>query len=265
MSEYSVISPENKEWDAYVLGQKRSHILQLSGWGDLKSEHGWQAERIGLALEGELVAGAQILYRPLPFRLGAMAYIPMGAYVKDAELYPRLWKAIEQRVKSRRVAFLKWEPGYFIEETALDPSQWGFEKSIQCIQPPRTIYITLDPDDETILARMNQGTRRKVRKGLATVQYEFAGIERIQAFSELMQVTGARNDFGVHDSDYYQKVVEAFVPQQGTLIFANHEGVCLAAIMVLYTGDTAWYMYGASSNEQRNLMASYGIQWQAIQ
>jgi lipid II:glycine glycyltransferase (peptidoglycan interpeptide bridge formation enzyme) len=30
-------------------------------------------------------------------------------------------------------------------------------------------------------------------------------------------------------------------------------------------GDSAWYLYGASSSVKRNLMASYGVQWKAIQ
>lgn len=35
--------------------------------------------------------------------------------------------------------------------------------------------------------------------------------------------------------------------------------------MVFALGKTAWYLYGASSNEKRNLMATYGVQWTAIQ
>ena len=32
------------------------------------------------------------------------------------------------------------------------------------MQPPRTVLIDISGDDETILARMNQGTRRKIRQ-----------------------------------------------------------------------------------------------------
>jgi lipid II:glycine glycyltransferase (peptidoglycan interpeptide bridge formation enzyme) len=35
--------------------------------------------------------------------------------------------------------------------------------------------------------------------------------------------------------------------------------------MVFAVGRAAWYVYGASASIKRNLMASYGIQWQAIQ
>ena len=49
------------------------------------------------------------------------------------------------------------------------------------------------------------------------------------------------------------------------LILAEHEGDPLAGIMVFAAGKSAWYLYGASSNVKRNLMATYGVQWQAIQ
>ena len=42
----------------------------------------------------------------------------------------------------------------------------GFQESPQTIQPPRTIVIDIASEDAAVLGRMNQGTRRKVRKSL---------------------------------------------------------------------------------------------------
>ena len=38
----------------------------------------------------------------------------------------------------------------------------------------------------------------------------------------------------------------------------------MAVIQVLRFGPTAWYMYGASTGEDQNLMASYLLQWTGI-
>jgi lipid II:glycine glycyltransferase (peptidoglycan interpeptide bridge formation enzyme) len=48
------------------------------------------------------------------------------------------------------------------------------------------------------------------------------------------------------------------------LYLAEHEGECIAAIITLFSPRQAVYLYGASSNIKRNLMATYLLQWQAI-
>ena len=48
------------------------------------------------------------------------------------------------------------------------------------------------------------------------------------------------------------------------LYLAKHEGKTIAGIIVTFYKDTAIYYYGASSNEHRNLMAPYLLQWHAI-
>jgi len=48
------------------------------------------------------------------------------------------------------------------------------------------------------------------------------------------------------------------------LITATHEGDLLAGIIVAFYGGRATYLYGASSNEKRNLMPAYALQWEAI-
>jgi lipid II:glycine glycyltransferase (peptidoglycan interpeptide bridge formation enzyme) len=48
------------------------------------------------------------------------------------------------------------------------------------------------------------------------------------------------------------------------LFLARHDGDLLAGIIVFGFGRTAEYMYGASSNEKRNLMAPYLVQWEGM-
>jgi lipid II:glycine glycyltransferase (peptidoglycan interpeptide bridge formation enzyme) len=48
------------------------------------------------------------------------------------------------------------------------------------------------------------------------------------------------------------------------LLVAEYEGRPLAALMVFGRGKRAWYFYGASSDEARNLMPTYLLQWEAM-
>ncbi|NDJ60995.1 MAG: peptidoglycan bridge formation glycyltransferase FemA/FemB family protein [Chloroflexi bacterium] len=263
-------TPTPHAWDTFVHAQPRAHVLQQSAWGELKTAYGWHAERVALCQDEQIVAGAQILFRRLPFRLGTMAYLPMGPYLNatSAETAVQLWPALHSCARSHGAVFLKWEPGLVAaDEPEPDFAQRGFRPSPQTVQPPRTILIDISGDDESILARMNQGTRRKIRQSQkhATryIETDRAGVAH---FNAIMQATGARNEFGVHEAGYYELAYDLFVPAgDAALILAEHEGDVLAGIMVFAAGPTAWYLYGASASIKRNLMATYGVQWAAIQ
>lgn len=264
---FDLITPPAEAWDAFVAAQPRAHILQRSRWAELKCAYGWSAARIALAQGERITAGAQLLFRKLPARLGTMAYLPMGPYLTGDDQREALWAAIDAAAREHRAAFLKWEPGIIdLGDASQDYAHFGFRRSAQTIQPPRTIVLDIEADDETLLARMNQGTRRKIRQSQKNgIRYFEAGRADVERFTHMMRITGQRNAFGVHEPAYYQRAYDLFVPDEAALILAEHEGDALAGVMVFACGRTAWYFYGASASIKRNLMATYGVQWAAIQ
>jgi peptidoglycan pentaglycine glycine transferase (the first glycine) len=263
----TIITPPNHEWDSFVRAHPRGHVLQLAAWGDQQREFGWTVERVALTENGQIVAGAQILFRRMPLRLGTRAYIPFGCYVTHESQWDALWSAIHQTAKRQRTIFLKIEPGYYMDAPPPDFARWGFKATPRVIQPPRTVMVDIRQDEDAILARMNQGTRRKIRQSLKNgIRYYEASSAEVRLFTDMMQTTSSRNDFLVHEPAYYQRAYDLLVPSgDAALILAEHEGDALAGIFVTGTGHTAQYLYGASSNIKRNLMAAYGVQWAAIQ
>jgi peptidoglycan pentaglycine glycine transferase (the first glycine) len=260
----TIITPEADAWDAFVRAHPHGHLLQLSAWAALKEAFGWQSERVALCAGGAVVAGAQVLFTPLPLHVGTIAYLPFGGLVTDEHHWPALWQVVSEVCRRRRAVLLNWEPGFNAPPTA-QLSAWGFQPSPQTIQPPNTILIDLD-DDETMLARMNQGTRRKIRQAVkGGVRCYEAARSDLPRFTTMMQATGQRNAFGVHAPAYYQRAYELFVPHDAALILAEHQGDTLAGVFVFALGSTAWYLYGASADQKRHLMASYAAQWHAIQ
>lgn len=250
-------------WDRFVQQHPRGHFLQLSAWGDQKAAYGWLVDRVYLWEGDQIVAGAQLLFRRLPMSLGTMAYLPYGGYVSDETQWDALLAAVHACAKSHRAAFLKWEAGFDFQHNL---ATWGFRQSPQRIQPPNTIMIDISSDDETMQAQMNTSTRRNIRKAYKNdIHYEQASSDDLARFTRLMTTTGERNDFGVHEAAYYERMYRLFVPHHAVLILAEHEGDTLAANFVMAVGDTAVYLEGASANEKRKLMAAYGVQWEAIQ
>lgn len=248
-------------WDRFVGRQPRAHLLQLSDWGRLKAEFGWDWRIVTLKQNSQITAGALVLLKPLP--LTKMAYIPLGGYADDPALYPPLWDAIQ---KQTAAAFLKLEAGLFIDSEPPDFAAMGFRHSPQTVQPPNSILIDLQGSDDDLLRRMNQGTRRKIRISLKSgIDYQHGSAADLPAFNQLMQETGTRSAFGVHSPAYYERVYERFIPEHGALLMARHGGTPLAGLMVFALGSCAWYIYGASSRLKHRLCATYGLQWQAIQ
>jgi lipid II:glycine glycyltransferase (peptidoglycan interpeptide bridge formation enzyme) len=263
-----VVTPSPDAWDAFVCAHPRAHLLQLSAWGDLKAAFGWQPVRVALADSGGvLVAGVQLLLRPFPLRLGCMAYAPYGPLVNwsDTEQVSALVEAVDRTAKQHRAVFLKIEPGYGLD--GVDFAACGFRPSSQTIQPPRTMTLDLTGDEDTIQTRMNQGTRRNIRKSIKqNIDIREGTRAEVASFNALLTETGNRADFGVHTPAYYELAYDLFVPHnRAALILGSYGGEDLAGVMVFALGDWSWYFYGASSDRERQRMASYGVQWAAIQ
>ena len=71
----------DREWDAFVAAHSHGGLLQTTNWSRLKSRFGWQSRRIWVRREGQLVAGAQILFRSAALGLVHIGYIPHGPLV----------------------------------------------------------------------------------------------------------------------------------------------------------------------------------------
>src|SRR5204863_7195419 len=126
------------------------------------------------------------------------------------------------------------------------------------IQPLSTILLDITGPEAAILERMKSKWRYNIRlaerKGVTVRE---AGLADLPAFNQLMQTTGQRDQFAVHSAAYYAKAFELFVPQHAAFLLAEYEQQPLAALVVFVLGKTAWYLWGASSDCQRNRMPNH--------
>lgn len=262
----TTIQPTLAEWDRFAQAHG-GHFLQSSRWGALKRDFGWRDQIIAVGQGGQIAAGALVLLRPLPLRLGSIAYIPRGPVVdwNETETIGALLSALDAAARAGRAVLLKVEPD--IEDTPAARNQLtalGFRPSPHEVQPPRTILLDI-ANDETMLARMNQGTRRKIRTAEKREIVVRQGDARdVDSFNALMTVTGQRDQFGVHSPAYYRAAFDLFAPDHAALFLASYGGRDLAGLMVFALGKTACYLYGASSSEERERMPNHALQWAAI-
>ena len=256
-------------WDAFVANHAHGHLLQTSRWGELKDRVGWQTERVALSADGAIVAGAQILYRRTPWGQ-PFAYVPKGPVVnwEQPALCAGLLQAVEQCARRRHSYLLKLEPDLpHSQVMARRLAGYGFTLSPQTVQPRSTVHIDLTANQDEILARMKQKWRYNIRLAARKGVLVRAGVRTdLPAFQRLMETTGARDHFGVHNQAYYAAAFDLFAPPGlATWLLAEYEGELLAGIVVFALGRTAWYLWGASGDSQRQLMPNHALQWAAVQ
>jgi peptidoglycan pentaglycine glycine transferase (the first glycine) len=248
------------EWETFIQTRHPdAHLLQTAAWGRLKSAFGWRAETLQTD-----DSGAMILLRRLPLGF-SIAYLPRGPVPATAGTLANLLPRMDGLCRARRAVFLKVEPDWADGDAAAgDPARLGFRRSGHAIQPPRTIRVDLQGTEDDLLARMKPKTRYNIR--LAERHGVCVSVsEDIDAFTRLMDATGVRDSFAVHSAAYYRRAFAEFSPLHNVvLLLARHQGEPLAGLMAFAQGRRAWYLYGASSDVRREVMAPYLLQWEAM-
>lgn len=241
--------------------------MQTWAWGDLKKRFGWRAVRVGSLKTGQPPTGAQILFLPVP-PVFSLAYIPKGPLVDwtDPTETNALLADLHRLCRSQRSIFLKIEPNLpDSAELRSLISQHEFDLSPFTVQPPRTILIDITRCEDDILATMKQKTRYNIRSAARKgVTIRPGNSQDLPAFYRLMQITGERDQFGIHGLDYFRSIFALFDSNQAALLLAEVQGEMVAGLIILAHRETAYYLFGASGNAHREKMPTYLLQWEAM-
>jgi lipid II:glycine glycyltransferase (peptidoglycan interpeptide bridge formation enzyme) len=182
-------------------------------------------------------------------------------------------------------AFIRFDPPWYSEGVGTPAPIIGlpFNRAAANVQAPDTVLVSLEGTKETLLAKMKNKWRYNSRLALKRgVIIRRPDADGLVDFYALLKETARRDHISVHNFSYYKALFTncreyqdkaAAVPPlllAGSIVpslhlyTAEHEGEILAAIVVLFRGKEAVYLYGASSNNKRNLMAPYALQVRAM-
>jgi peptidoglycan pentaglycine glycine transferase (the first glycine) len=248
-------------WNQEVL-RKSGGFLQSWQWGEFQKAAGSEVIRLRDA------AGAmgQFVSRRLP--LGKRYwYCPRGPLGEAAGLL--------NAKDFSGSAFVRIEPVENPKAQKLTPDAFLRRlKKTASVQPAQTMIVDLRKDAGDLLAAMHEKTRYNIRlaerKG---VKVYGATIDDFEAFWELMSETAKRDGFHEHSGAHYRKMLETLAGDpavqsdaapKARLVFAEHDGRVLAANLMIYFGDTATYLHGASSSVRREVMAPHLLHWRCM-
>jgi lipid II:glycine glycyltransferase (peptidoglycan interpeptide bridge formation enzyme) len=252
-------------------------LLQSGYWGFFKQAFGWQPHPFEVSA-GEARFGLLVLTRRL-LRLFAIAYVPFGpgfdpwagGQSSRGEMLALLADALRPHLP-KTTLFIRYDLPWAKtgESPQLRRQRASVRKSANDMQPASTVLVDIRPAEERILAAMKSKTRYNARlaakKGIQIVE---AGAGDFEAWYELYRETSARDRIAIHAPSYYRGLFTRAREYGGEppvvkLLLARHEGDLLAGNIVVFWKHKALYLTGASSNEKRNLMPTYALQWEAM-
>jgi lipid II:glycine glycyltransferase (peptidoglycan interpeptide bridge formation enzyme) len=257
-------------WNAFVAGVPHVHFQQSWQWGDLAPQLGGEAVRLAAVRDGELCGAMQVFVNRIAGGGRTMLYVPRGPALREqsARLYSPLIEAARTLGRRRNALGLRIETNLPSDEVAATRilNALRLRPTYPPSQPRSSWMLDVTEDEDALLARMKQKTRYNIRlSSRKGVEVSEAGPGDLEEFYALYRITAERDDFFVHSIDVYRRMFDLF-REAGmfTMLFARFEGTLIAATTLIHLGDTCWYLHGASSNEHRNLMATYLLQWEGI-
>jgi lipid II:glycine glycyltransferase (peptidoglycan interpeptide bridge formation enzyme) len=271
------------DWDAALSILPAAHALQSWAWGDFKSRWGWKPTRL-LWQDGDTpVAAAQILARQIPRTPWRFLYVAKGPALDYAniELTQTVLANLERHARQNGALFIKIDPDVvrqFGEPGQQPPEptgsavldllqQRGWHFSPEQIQFKNTVLIDLAGEPDELLAAMKSkwryNIRLAVRKG---VTIRTGASTDITPFYRMYAETAARDGFLIRPEAYYRDVWSLFMEKgQADMLLAEVDGEPVAGLILFVFGTRAWYLYGASTGQHRNLMPNHLLQWEAMQ
>lgn len=265
-------------WDAFVATHPNGHLMQSRAWAGLRRDTGWKPFFLSLEEGGNLRGAALCLQRPIPATGLSLLYIPRGPVLEynDHGIVEAFRVALRQLVLDVRAFVVHADPAVpeDRQEAHRALQDIGFRREekqglFRIAQPRRVMRIPLERygGPEGLRTALPHKTRYNIslaeRKGV--VVYPRIDRDALRIFHQMLWTAGRRKAFPVRGFRYHEAIWQRCVQAGlGEYLFAEHNGRILAAIQILRFGRTAWYMYGASGEEDRNLMPAYLLQWVGI-
>lgn len=250
-------SRNTNEWDDFIL-ENDGHPLQLSGWGDLKSKHGWIADRLFITDNDEVIGAIQVLTKKLPLPFRAFSYAPRNTvfHVKHAEGLEAVAMYIKHKYKGTTLSI---EPD---TEEFDKPEKWT--KATNKVLPAETIVIDLQQAEDAIQAAMAKKTRQYIRKSAKDVEIkQVVTPEDVDKCFDLYKDTAQRAGFALHTKEYYLDV-KAALKDHSPIFAAYIDDEPVAFLWLAISGATAYELYGGMNDAGQKYRANYALKWHAI-
>jgi lipid II:glycine glycyltransferase (peptidoglycan interpeptide bridge formation enzyme) len=256
-------------WNAFVAQWPDFELMQSYEWGQFKQALGWEVVCLAVEQGGQIVAGAQMLIKPLPLTLTSIAYVPRGPLLNwaDEAVAHALLAALHAAARRRRAISLKIEPAvHYSPEMEQRLTSHGFRRSPINNQPQSTMLIDLSPDTDAILASFRSTTRYNIRysarKGIIVRRANGADLDTLY---QVLSYTAERAGFSIRSREYYRREWDTLAPHGAIQLFlAQYGDQVLAARMPAAFGGKGATLHSGSFDLHRELKPNDLLMWESI-
>ncbi len=244
-----------------------THPVQSWEWGEFREKTGIKVLRLGEFSGKNLTNAYQLTIHTIPH-----TNFKIGVFFKGPSPTVEMLEALREFGKSENLMFVRMEPHVvqnmeyktqstekILRANGAVPGRRSFTKE--------TFVIDLTKSEKELLKAMHPKTRYNIRvaERHGVKVEEDNSKEAFEKYLQLTFETAKRQGFYAHTPDYHRLMWNTLHPTGiAHLLTAKYKGEILIAWIVFVWNDTLYYPYGASSDEDRNVMASYAMMWEAI-
>ncbi len=253
-------------------------FTQAFFYGEWQKNMGRKVYRFSISKEDVVVGFFQAVKFPLSFNKSFL-YIPYGPVV-CCDVDVKLLQEIKVFLKD----LAKKEGAIFVRTDFTVPEQYKTEANLfkkvfktalahtyhsSQFQPRYEWYLDLHKAEDDILRDMHKNTRYSIRfsekSEVVTAIVEKNLSEHFDTFYSILKETASRDGFYLHPKAYYENIFKQCDKDANAILaLSSHSGKTLAANLIVFYGDTAMFVFGGTSSENRKVMPAYSAQFSTI-
>lgn len=226
---------------------KSNHPLQTTAWATFR-------KTMGIVVH-TLTDGSILTFHHIPHTPWTIGYFPKGPY-------PTAWSINELKKigKQKNALFIQLEPNVISSRSIVHSSQ--LTPSHHPLFTKYTFVLDLTKSEDELMKHMHPKTRYNIKvaqKHNVVIQED----NRIDQYLMLSKETTNRQRFFAHN-ETYQRTMWQIMHKSGLayMFTATYKEKILASWIIFALGDTIYYPYGASSTNNREVMAPTLMLWE---
>jgi lipid II:glycine glycyltransferase (peptidoglycan interpeptide bridge formation enzyme) len=270
-----VDSVTERDWQERLQEFEDANIYQTWSYGEVSWGLG-NTSHLVLKKEGRIVALAQVRVLKLPFFNIGIAYVRWGPIWRcsteaDEDVFRQAVRALRNEFTCKRSLVLRLFPALFDDDLLCYSTilqEEGFSV-LGGVSANRTILMDLSPSLEGLREGMMPHWKRELkiaeRKKLEVIEGDED--ELFAAFIKIYKEMVSRKKF-VEPNDINQfRLIQAGLPKElkmRVMLCKSGDDMC-SGLICSAIGNTAIYLFGATSNSGMKSNGSYLLHWKLLQ